>query len=211
MHPWLEIRWTALLAPFTADKTLQEKYGREIERKYAASARHYHTLQHIHDMLALSEQYKAHAQQPDIIDFSILYHDIIYNAWRKDNEERSAALAVQRLSELGVPADKTGLVKLFIEATQTHTIPPGTGAQHDLCLFLDLDMAILAAEWNTYVAYTAQVRKEYHIYPEMLYKAGRRKFLQNTLQSPTIFHTDLCRGQFESRARRNMEKELQSM
>lgn len=150
-----------------------------------------------------------HLQDKDLVDFAIFYHDIIYNVLRKDNEARSALLAVKRLKELGLSPQQTETVKGYIEATQTHTIPAGIQNPADLSLFLDFDMSILAADWELYLAYTQQVRKEYRVYPDALYKPGRRQFLEKCLQSPAIFHTPLFKAQYEATARANMEKELQ--
>ncbi len=140
--------------------------------------------------------------------FSIFYHDIIYNVLRKDNELRSAALAVKRLALLQVPVVQREAVKVFIEATQTHKIPDKGVNQSDLAFFLDFDIAILGTFWEQYETYTRQVRKEYRVYPDMLYKPGRKKFLQSTLQADHLFHTHLFRTAFEAQARANMEKEL---
>ncbi len=209
MHEWLEKKWTTLTGPYTADDRLKEKLLQEIERKYGGSGRHYHTLTHIHGLICLAEQYRQHLQQKEVVEFAILYHDIIYNVWRKDNEERSAILACKRLDELGIPAGQVQAVKVFIEATASHTLGPGIPFEQDAKFFLDFDLSVLGAEWPEYFAYTGQVRKEYHIYPDMLYRAGRRKFLQNSLGAAAIFHTTIFRDQYEARARQNMEKELQ--
>jgi predicted metal-dependent HD superfamily phosphohydrolase len=41
-----------------------------------------------------------------------------------------------------------------------------------------------------------------------MYRAGRKKFLQQALQADFIFHTTVFRDHFEARARQNMEREL---
>lgn len=209
MYDLLKIKWAEHTNHYAADAALAAKFLGELERKYAVAGRHYHTLQHIHDMLQLSHQYGEHLRDPAVVDFAIFYHDVIYNVWRRDNEERSAALATTRLAALGMPDEKVQLVKLMIEASHTHQLPPGADTDPDAQFFLDFDLSILGAEWATYFIYSSQVRKEYQIYPDMLYKAGRRKFLQNFLEAPAIFHSPVFREHFEPRARQNMEKELQ--
>ncbi|WP_245795793.1 hypothetical protein [Epilithonimonas mollis] len=42
----------------------------------------------------------------DSILFSIFYHDIIYKATSKDNEEKSAELTKIRLEKLNIPNEK---------------------------------------------------------------------------------------------------------
>jgi predicted metal-dependent HD superfamily phosphohydrolase len=40
---------------------------------------------------------------------------------------------------------------------------------------LDADLSILGKDLDTYLAYTKMIRKEYSIYPDFLYKPGRKK------------------------------------
>jgi predicted metal-dependent HD superfamily phosphohydrolase len=184
------------------DALVKDRLFKEIVSKYSGRNRHYHNLKHIEALLHLSERYPLRDRK--VVLYAIFYHDIIYNVLRKDNETRSAALAVKRLHELGVDADTIALVKHFIEATQTHQ---ATG-NPDLELFLDFDMSILGAPWNEYLVYTQQVRKEYKIYPWAMYQAGRKKFLMQCLQAAHIFHSGVFRAGFEFQARSNIQAEL---
>jgi predicted metal-dependent HD superfamily phosphohydrolase len=202
--------WDQLAGKYSSNAALIERFFKEIERKYTTSRRHYHNLHHIQALLQLCETYAGQLQDPDVVTFSAFYHDIIYNVLRKDNEPRSAALAVKRLRELAVPAEKVEQVKLFIEATQAHTMTGGVTHTTDLQLFLDFDMSILGANWEAYEAYTRQVRREYRIYPDKLYYPGRRQFLQQCLQAAFIFQTQLFRDRYEAQARENMARELES-
>ncbi|AXY74968.1 hypothetical protein D3H65_13670 [Paraflavitalea soli] len=201
--------WLALCARYSKDLTLQEGLYEELYKKYTGTARHYHGLQHLTELLQLSGQYGQFLEDKDLVSFAIFYHDIIYNVLRKDNEPRSAVLAEKRLRLLGVPVEKREAVKFFIEATQTHTIRDTAPNRSDLAFFLDFDMAILGAPWEQYEAYTRQVRKEHRVYPDILFKPGRKAFLVKTLQTAYIFHTPPFRGQYEAKARANMERELQ--
>jgi predicted metal-dependent HD superfamily phosphohydrolase len=71
------------------------------------------------------------------------------------------------------------------------------------------DITILGATWEDYQVYIMAVRKEYNIYPDMLYRPGRKKFLEQTLAAREIFHTQEFKLRFDAAARNNMEKELQ--
>lgn len=209
MSDTLNIQWKELAAVFSVDEALISKLFQEIKRKYSHSGRHYHNLEHVVALLRLSEKYAGQLVFKEIVDFAIFYHDIIYNVWRKDNEKRSAVLATKRLTELGVPSEKVAAVALFIEATHSHTLSPDSVYQNDLSYFLDFDMSILGAEWPDYFNYVQQVRKEYHIYPDLLYRPGRTQFLQKTLNGGPIFHTTAFRELYEAQARENMEREIQ--
>ena len=200
--------WDQLAGKYSNDAALIDRFFREIERKYTSSRRHYHNLHHIQALLLFCETYAGQLQDRDVVMFSVFYHDIIYNVLRKDNEPRSARLAIKRLLALGAPAEKVEQVKLFIEATQTHTVSSDVTYTTDLQLFLDFDMSILGAGWDDYEAYTRQVRREYRIYPDKLYYPGRRQFLQHCLQAAFIFQTPVFRERYEASARENMAREL---
>jgi predicted metal-dependent HD superfamily phosphohydrolase len=203
--------WDQLAGRYCRDAALIDRFFNEIERKYTSSRRHYHNLQHIQALLTFCEDYAGQLKDADVVAFAIFYHDIIYNALRKDNESRSAQLAVKRLQALSVPPEKTAQVKLYIEATQTHAITASVTHTGDLQLFLDFDMSILGAGWAAYEAYTHQVRREYRIYPDKIYYPGRKQFLQHCLQAEHIFQTPVFRDRYEAKARENMAQELANM
>jgi predicted metal-dependent HD superfamily phosphohydrolase len=201
--------WKQLAGKYCNDPALIDRCFREMEKKYTTSRRHYHNLHHIQALLLLCERYAGQLHDRDVVAFSIFYHDIIYNVLRKDNEPRSAQVAVKRLQALQVPAEKAAQVKVYIEATQTHALTAAVVHTGDLQLFLDFDMSILGAAWDEYEAYTRQVRGEYRIYPDKLYYPGRRQFLQHCLKTEFIFQTPVFREMLEARARENMAKELE--
>lgn len=199
--------WDQLAGKYCNDTALTGRFYQEIEKKYTTSRRHYHNLQHIEALLQLCEAYSAQLHDRDVVEFSVFYHDIIYNVFRKDNEPRSAQVAVKRLQALSVPTQKIEQVKIYIEATQTHTVTDAVKHIPDLQLFLDFDMSILGAEWANYEAYTQQVRREYRIYPNKLYYLGRLQFLEHCLRAEFIFKTDVFRELYEAKARKNMAEE----
>lgn len=203
--------WQKLTAKYCTNSELIDRFYQEIERKYTSGSRHYHNLQHIAALLRFCEQYADELKDRDVVLFAVFYHDIIYNVLRKDNEPRSAQLAVKRLQALQVPPAAIEQVKLYIEATQTHAVTTAVTHMGDLQLFLDFDMSILAADWEAYEAYTQQVRKEYRIYPDKLYYPGRKKFLQHCLESKFIFQTDIFRERYEAIAKKNIERELKAI
>lgn len=207
----VKYRWNELVQQYCQDTSLTDRFFEEIEKKYTGRGRHYHNLQHIATLLQLCEQYNDRLTDKDVVELAVFYHDIIYNVLRKDNEPRSALLAIKRLYALGIPEDKTVQVKLFIEATQTHAITSTVVNTHDLQLFLDFDMSILGAAWSDYLEYTKQVRREYRVYPDKLYIPGRSKFLEHCLQTQFIFQTPEFRDGYEAAARANMAKELEIM
>jgi predicted metal-dependent HD superfamily phosphohydrolase len=122
---------------------------------------------------------------------------------RKNNEEKSAQFGRKRLGEMGLPADEISLCSEMILATKTHVL----SERHEINLFTDADLSILGAEEQQYKTYTNQIRREYSVYPDMLYYPGRRKVVEHFLSMPAIFKTPEFYGRYEVQARKNLQKE----
>jgi predicted metal-dependent HD superfamily phosphohydrolase len=140
----------------------------------------------------------------DIVTFSIFFHDIIYDSSSHKNEEKSAEYA--RIFLTTYPSLQHFSANVFdqIIATKKHT----RSSHEDTNFFTDADLAILGQSPNDYQTYTAAIREEYRIYPDFMYKKGRKKVLQHFLNKPFIYHTDYFRAKYEERARENLLKEL---
>lgn len=203
----MKARWEELTSGYGADPMLVVDYWQEIERQYSQPTRHYHNLEHLRFMLRQSEQVREQLAEPKVVQFSIFYHDIIYNARRQDNEEKSADLARVRLLKLGLPAEQIQRCAAQILATKGHQ----TAADPDTNLLLDIDLAILGADLPAYQNYTRQIRAEYAMYPNFLYRNGRRKVLQHFLEMPQIYKTSYFRALFEEKARENLTWELKAI
>lgn len=202
----LESQWNTLASGYTSDQHLVQKLWNELHRSYSASGRYYHNLTHIETLLHLAEEHQNFIRQINLVRLAVFYHDIIYKTTRSDNEERSAALATDRLKELHVPEEEIEMVQEMILATKTHQ-------QHqkaDVNFLVDFDLSILGADWDQYLAYSQQIRKEYSLYPDMLYNNGRKKVLQHFLNRPTIYLTALFQDKLERQARQNLQQELDS-
>ena len=179
-----------------------QKNWKDLEKAYSTKSRHYHNLTHISAMIGSFETYCDKLQNPNEILFSIFYHDFVYSGSKKDNELKSAEYALAILPE-NVNLNKQ-LVFDAICATQQH--------QHnnieDINWLIDFDLKILAKDWNDYKIYFEQIRKEYRIYPDFLYKPGRVKALKHFLENEFIFQTEEFRNLYEGKARINIEKEI---
>ncbi|HVI44283.1 MAG TPA: hypothetical protein VM802_05420 [Chitinophaga sp.] len=200
--------WLQLNRKYTSGEALINSTFEELSVAYGNAGRHYHTLAHIAQLLTLQQQYEAQITDNDSLTFAIFFHDIVYNAVKKDNEEKSAMAAQAYLSRIAYPAEKIGRVVDFINATHSHI---NASKEPDLDYFLDFDLQILGADPATYQLYTQQIRQEYSIYPDLLYNAGRRKVLQHFLEMPAIFRTAGCRNLYEQQARENIHAELNNL
>jgi predicted metal-dependent HD superfamily phosphohydrolase len=179
----------------------------EIEDHYTEKGRHYHTLEHLRHLYAGLLLNKNAVSDWNAVLFALFYHDIIYSPTAKDNEEKSAELAARRLEELGAGTALIDKCRRLILATKKHE----PGEDRDINLFTDADLSVLGASPEVYLRYAQNVRKEYSIYPDLLYKPGRKKVLQHFLDMPRIFKTPEFYGHYEAQARLNLAHELKGL
>ena len=193
-----------LISKYYNNEILKTDYWKEIEKSYSLKSRKYHNLVHLENMILELENVKDKISDYDVLLFSIFYHDIIYKATSKDNEEKSAELAKTRLEKLDISSDKILKIYNQILATKSHS----KSEDSDTNFLLDSDLAILGKDWETYENYTQQIRKEYSIYPDFLYNRGRKKVLIHFLEFDEIFKTDNFKEKYERMARENIKKEI---
>lgn len=196
--------FVALANGYSDDLVLIDQLWQEIEQCYSGSKRHYHNLQHLSHLLAQITEVKAQILRWDVILFSLYYHDIVYKGTKSDNEAKSAVFAVKRMGELGVPNELIENCEVQILATKSHEL----SGNSDTNLFTDADLAILGSNWEDYVAYYESVRKEYAVYPDFMYRPGRKKVLEHFLKMPKIYKTDYFYRKFEAEARENIAREI---
>jgi len=203
----LQETFTELATQYTPDTHLIGTCWHGLEKNHSAKGRHYHTLDHLQSLLRELDAVRSHIHDWNTILFTLFYHDAIYNAQKSDNEEKSAALAEKRLHEMTVPTDIIVRCKTQILATKKH-LPD---QDSDTNYFTDADLSILGQPWDIYNLYAQNVRKEYRIYPDLIYKPGRRKVLQHFLSMERIYKTDEFFRKYEAAAKQNMQMELKNL
>lgn len=201
----LKNQFEQLCYPFTEDRQLINSLWNEIETRYSEKGRHYHNLLHLENMFRELETVKNNISDFTAISFSVFYHDVIYDASSKSNEEKSAAQAEKRLGELHLDKDRISLISAQILATKSHQ----RSDDGDTNYLLDADLSVLGKDFKTYLEYTQNIRKEYSIYPDFLYKPGRRKVLKHFLELESIFKTEYFKQKYEVQAKENIATELQ--
>lgn len=191
---------------YSSDQVRFNSMLKEVEKNYSDSGRHYHNLTHLDDLFQKLHSHRNKFVSWDAVVFAIVYHDIVYKTTRSNNEEKSADLAVQRLTDIGFPDHPKSVCREFILATKKHE-----PADYETNLFTDADLSILGAEPEAYKKYYGQIRREYSIYPDLLYNPGRKKVLQHFLGMHRIFKTDEFFESYEKRTRVNLQNELNEL
>ena len=195
------------LVRLNTESFLIDKLWSEIHSNYSQSTRHYHNLRHLDNLIEKLLPIKDQIENWQILTFSVAYHDIIYNTLKKDNEERSAVLAYERMTLLNFPSLLKEKCKLQILSTKHHRV----NDDPDTNYFTDADLSILGSDGESYLNYTKQIRKEYGHYPDILYKPGRKKVLKHFLKMGNIFKTKYFQDKFETQAKINISTELKSL
>lgn len=183
-----------------------------LQAAYATPPRAYHHFGHVRAVLQHCQEVADGPgwQQPAEIYLAVLYHDAVYQAGRKDNEARSAQLALRAIAQSPALASvDAGRVERLILLTARHGALGPEDVDAEAALFLDCDMAILAAPDSVFDAYDRGVAEEYRgVVPGFLYRAGRRRFLQGLLAAPRIFLSGYFHQRLDARARANLRRRL---
>jgi len=178
----------------------------ELVRAYAEPQRHYHNLDHIAQCLRLFDDVRGMAFDPDACEAAFWFHDVVYDAQRKDNEFRSAQFADEALRRLGAAQTFIEHVHRLILAT-THDSPPPTH-ETDACLVTDIDLVSLGLPPDVFDAHGAEIRREFAHVSDEAYRAGRVAMMHKFLARPSIYSTDVFRTTYEVAARGNIQRLL---
>ncbi|KAJ3095770.1 hypothetical protein HDU97_006556 [Phlyctochytrium planicorne] len=214
-------RWTELLEAVIPSDTIS-RWEETIASKYEEPHRRYHTLAHIRHLLNLADSHRSSIPQHQfrILLLSILFHDIVYDPKRNDNEIESEKLFWEFWGDVVpyFPQETKGSFEgeaenaaKFILSTIKH-IPHQSlsGEMRSICsLFLDLDMEILSQTEDLYTSYAEGIRFEYSHFPEKNFCSGRAGVLKGFLARPAIYYSEeFQRGNYEQAARMNIEREI---
>lgn len=189
------------LAPFWKSlMTPSEKWWTLILKKHSEEQRHYHNLNHLIELFLHSKELKLNCWEDQVLGFSILFHDIIYNPQSKTNEEDSAKLFLEFAQEVGLPEATSSRVKEFILATKTHE---NKNQDPLLDLFLDLDLSILGADPVRFTRYEEEIQKEYSFVPQEIYKVERAKVMKKFKDHP--FKSEWAKNKWLIKAQENLK------
>ncbi|MGZ3158896.1 MAG: HD domain-containing protein [Burkholderiaceae bacterium] len=171
---------------------------------YSESHRKYHTLQHLEECFEKLSELRPLATHAEEIELALWFHDAIYSTIRHDNEERSADWAKSSVLEANVPVEVANRIHSLIMATRHRAIP----SDNDAAILVDVDLSILGAPTARFNEYEKQVRAEYAHIPLFIFTSKRKGILQEFLDRPRIFTTQLFYERYEQQARENIRLSL---
>ena len=194
--------------------------GESLLQAWEQPHRAYHHSGHLSQMLSDLDRLYTHRAQgstPLALILAAWFHDAVYEGAPGEDERRSEQLASASLKPLVTAGllteQEQQMVSLLVHATATHELPesadlPAGYEPTDIQLFLDADMAILAADSARYRRYLRGVRSEYSHFDNEAFRTGRTTFLRSILGRERIFLSEEAFKLWEEPARANLRAEL---
>ncbi len=146
--------------------------------------RNYHTLRHVLELIhAAKEHYQAVI--PVEIALAIWFHDCVYDPRSPCNEDKSVHVFEGFADKISLPLKLKEEVACAILYTKKHVQNiADNGTPQWMCVFLELDLAILGSFPDRYQEYKSQIRSEFSYLDDERFRRGRREFLEgiSTLQ-----------------------------
>jgi len=205
----LEKEFVALVLRYTTNQELATTLWKEIETVFGEEERKFHNLSHLEQIITALLPFQKQIEDWDTLLFAVFYHDFVYDVVQyvtdNNNEDKSADKAEEVLKKLNYPAEKIERCRQHILATKKHEL----SSDPDTNFLTDADLSILGQSPDEYETYHKQIRKEYFIFPDPIYHAGRQKVLHQFLHMERLFKTDAFHQQYEELAKENMQRELE--
>ncbi|MFN8577709.1 MAG: hypothetical protein U0354_12705 [Candidatus Sericytochromatia bacterium] len=204
----LKKEWFELTEKYKIEDFTNSDIFIKIYRNYSKTNRFYHNINHIKELLSILTSFEDKLKNKESVKFAIWFHDVIYKAWRKDNEDRSSKFAFDSLTKMNVDEETINKTCNLIILTKGHRT---NSNDFDTKIFLDTDLSILGTDIETYNIYSENIRKEYFFVPENLYKKGRISVLEKFLSMERIYKTDEMYNLYEVKAKTNINRELEKL
>lgn len=181
-----------------------EKYISLVKPFYDEPHRIFHNWDHIAYGLDIFKQLDTGTTEQVI---AWLFHDIVYDPTRKDNEAQSVTRAIKTIQANGDDhLISLSEVSIIIMDTMLHI--PSIKLSG---LVLDIDMSSLAdPDYAEFERQRLLAAKEYAFFGKEMILAGTKAFIVKTLSQERIFTTDDFQP-MEAIARSNLKKYLDSL
>lgn len=154
------------------------------------------------------------------IDLAILWHDVIYFPWSKDNENMSAKLWHRWSGSGRVNDEPREIVTDLICSTAWHlnevssVVKDGMKKNQDMALLLrDIDFSIFGAREQEYKKYSNEVYLEYKPWlpSSQAFLHGRLDFILGLKKQKKLFFTEYFVDDREHWARENIKREIKQL
>lgn len=142
------------------------------------SHRHYHSLDHLNDLINQINEGKSNFSEKEYEKLLIasIFHDIVYDPMKSDNEEKSAEFFMNCCVEKSNP-DILDVNQMILD-TKTHKANTKLSES-----FNNYDMNIVERDFDQLLGWEKGIYEEYKGHGKEAYKSGRIKFLESLLDS----------------------------
>ena len=171
---------------------------RRVRRAWRGMGRHYHTLTHLEACLRELDETRELAVRAGEVELALWFHDAIYRSWRRDNELRSAEMAVNVLRAASI--ESVERIRQMVLATMHRDDDLGG----DTALVVDIDLSILGQPPEIYAQFERAIRREYWWVTRARYVAGRGAVLKGFIGRAAIYQHDHFHEKYEKQARANI-------
>jgi predicted metal-dependent HD superfamily phosphohydrolase len=174
--------------------------------KYGEGHRRYHVLLHISFCLEMFDLFRHLAKNPDAVELAIFYHDFFYDIGvpSRQNEEKSALLLVQHMTEWGCRFDDLyNTMSAVLATTHDHKLHTD-----DNRLIVDIDLAGLGQPWEVFLENNRNVREEYKDVPEDKFREGNGEVLRRFYEKTPLYHHPEIEAAYGAQAKENLQRWL---
>ncbi len=179
-----------------------EKIHQRLLDGYDEPQRHYHTLAHIEQCMAMFDQCKSLASNPEALELAVWFHDVIFEPGSPDNEARSAELYLD-LSDGVHDAATRGLVKRLIMAT----LHDGSSLEDsDAVYMVDIDLSSFGSSWEAFLQDSKNLRRESAHLSDAEYFQKKTDFQSCLLEKERFYLSDYFAERLEAQARSNLAR-----
>ncbi len=190
--------WRDCLLPNAIDDSTA--IYQQLVASYSEPQRVYHTLNHIEACLEVFDEAVSTLDDPNAVELSIWFHDVIFELCAKNNEQRSADHFMEITDGIFDNALRNKVYH-YIMAT-LHCGSEITDA--DSKVVVDIDLFSFALPWPDFLRDSDNVHREAcHMSDEEFYQR-QTGFQQTLLDRPRFFQSDYFYKKYENQARRNL-------
>jgi predicted metal-dependent HD superfamily phosphohydrolase len=144
----------------------------EIMERWSEPHRAYHGPAHLADLLTqINRHAELSTREREILTLAAIFHDIIYNPRRSDNEAQSADLF---LNSVAMDKDNADIQEIATIIRDTKDHVPST---HLSTIFSHMDMDVVRRPYEELLKWEAGIRHEYKHVPGIAYVVVRARFL----------------------------------
>ncbi|KAJ8598415.1 hypothetical protein CTAYLR_007648 [Chrysophaeum taylorii] len=205
----LAVRWEGVCRALAVGAEERCRFWERIRSAYGEPHRRYHTLEHLSEVFAWRDRFRARLSRPLVVDLAIFFHDIVYDPQSSRNEEESALVLAEFFAAASPELSLLERQLAFEWIVQTKHHRCMADDPIDCKFFMDFDMAVLGKPAAEYDAYAARAREEYASVPEAAWCRGRGAVLEK--MATPVFATEEMRELLEERAHENMRREAAAL